>query len=189
MTGDRIESGAAAVHCRPLPNPIALAVEDVTKSFGSIVAIQGVSLEVAAGRVTALVGDNGAGKSTLVKMHVGLVAPDIGSVLVDGRPVDACAIRVRHASTGIHTVFQDLGLVGQPLDRREHVPLHRDPVAGYGNAYAVPGSGGHADAARKALDNLGITTVRDIDAPVELLSGGQRQSVAIARAVRERARL
>src|ERR1700726_4629142 len=93
------------------PGPIALAVDNVSKSFGSINALEGVSLQIAAGRVTALVGDNGAGKSTLVKIMSGVLTPDTGSVRVDGLPVDLRDPRSarRH---GIHTVFQDLGLVG-----------------------------------------------------------------------------
>ena len=167
---------------------IALAVDNVTKSFGNITAIQGASLQVAAGRVTALVGDNGAGKSTLVKIMSGLVSPDTGSVLVDGRSVDLRDPRSARQH-GIHTVFQDLGLVGS-LSIAENmflcteIKLH---VLGFRTPF-LDRETMRAEA-RKALDNLGITTVRDIDAPVESLSGGQRQVVAIARAVREQARV
>jgi len=185
----QLQSGAAA---DPLPavapNPIALAVDDVTKSFGSIVAIQGASLAVAAGRVTALVGDNGAGKSTLVKMMSGLLAPDSGSVLVDGRPVTLRDPRSARQH-GIHTVFQDLGLVGS-LSIVENMFLCSEiRLRAMGMRTPFLDREAMRTAARKALDNLGITTVKDIDAPVESLSGGQRQSVAIARAVREHARV
>lgn len=172
----------------PAGSPAALAVENVTKSFGSIAAIQGASLQVAAGRVTALVGDNGAGKSTLVKMMSGLLSPDTGSVLVNGRPVDLRDPRSarRH---GIHTVFQDLGLVGS-LSIVENMFLCSEiRLRAMGLRTPFLDREAMRGAARQALDNLGITTVRDIDAPVESLSGGQRQSVAIARAVRERARV
>ncbi len=180
-----VESPAGAQSARA---SIPLAAENVTKSFGSITAIQGVSLEVAAGRVTALVGDNGAGKSTLVKMLSGLVAPDSGSVMIGGRPVELGDPRAarRH---GIHTVFQDLGLVGS-LSIVENMFLCTEiRLRSLGMLTPFLDREAMRHAARKALDDLGITTVRDIDAPVESLSGGQRQSVAIARAVRERAKV
>jgi D-xylose transport system ATP-binding protein len=182
-------SGAIVREPATIPQDrIALAVDNVTKSFGSITAIQGASLQIAAGRVTALVGDNGAGKSTLVKLMSGLLLPDTGSVLVEGNPVELRDPRTakRH---GIHTVFQDLGLVGS-LSIAENMFLCTE-IKLHALGFRTPFLDREAmrTEARKALDNLGITTVRDIDAPVESLSGGQRQVVAIARAVREQARV
>jgi D-xylose transport system ATP-binding protein len=171
-----------------LPNPIALEVDGVSKSFGSIAALEGVSLKLAAGRVTALVGDNGAGKSTLVKIMSGVFMPNRGSVRVDGRPVDLRDPRSARQH-GIHTVFQDLGLVGS-LSIVENMFLCTEiRLRAMGIRTPFLDRETMRSAARKALDNLGITTVKDIDAPVESLSGGQRQSVAIARAVREQARV
>jgi D-xylose transport system ATP-binding protein len=182
-------SGAAA----SLPQakgsaPIALEVDGVSKSFGSIAALEGVSLKLAAGRVTALVGDNGAGKSTLVKIMSGVITPNTGSVRVDGRAVDLRDPRSARQH-GIHTVFQDLGLVGS-LSIVENMFLCTEiRVRAMGLRTPFLDREAMRGAARTALDNLGITTVKDIDAPVESLSGGQRQSVAIARAVREQARV
>jgi ABC-type sugar transport system ATPase subunit len=185
-----LSSGAAAGVAEGIvaPGSVALEVDGVSKSFGSIAALENASLQLAPGRVTALVGDNGAGKSTLVKIMSGVLTPDAGAVRVDGQTVslrDPRSAR-RH---GIHTVFQDLGLVGS-LSIVENMFLCteiRIRAAGIRTPFldreAMRG------AARKALDNLGITTVKDIDAAVESLSGGQRQSVAIARAVREQARV
>jgi ABC-type sugar transport system ATPase subunit len=165
---------------------VALEVDNVSKTFGSINALEGVSLQLAAGRVTALVGDNGAGKSTLVKIMSGVLTPTSGGVRVGGRAVELRDPRSARAQ-GIHTVFQDLGLVG-PLSIVENLFLCTEiKLRAMGMRTPFLDREAMRTAARKALDNLGITTVRDIDAPVESLSGGQRQSVAIARAVREQA--
>jgi ABC-type sugar transport system ATPase subunit len=182
-------SGATADHARSFaPVPAALEVEGVSKSFGSIAALEGVSLQVAAGRVTALVGDNGAGKSTLVKIMSGVLAPSTGSLRVDGRPIELRDPRAARQQ-GIHTVFQDLGLVGS-LSIVENMFLCTEiRVRAMGIRTPFLDREAMRTAARTALDNLGVTTVKDIDAPVESLSGGQRQSVAIARAVREHARV
>lgn len=167
---------------------VALEVDNVSKSFGSINALEGVSLRIAAGRVTALVGDNGAGKSTLVKILSGILTPTGGALRVDGQAVELREARAARAY-GIHTVFQDLGLVG-PLTIAENMFLCTEKrVRVLGLPTPFLDREGMRLAARRALDNLGVSTVRDIDATVESLSGGQRQTVAIARAVRERARI
>ena len=166
---------------------VALEVDSVSKSFGSINALEGVSLRITAGRVTALVGDNGAGKSTLVKILSGVLTPTSGTLRVEGNPVEFKEARAARTN-GIHTVFQDLGLVG-PLTIAENMFLcteKRLRVLGFPTPFLD--REGMRLAARRALDNLGVSTVQDIDATVESLSGGQRQTVAIARAVRERAR-
>ena len=166
----------------------ALEVINVSKSFGSIAALEDVSLQLAAGRVTALVGDNGAGKSTLVKVISGLHAPTTGRVRVGGADAEIRDPRSAKA-LGIHTVFQDLGLVGS-LSIVENLFLCSElRLKALGIRTPFLDREAMRVEARKALDNLGITTVKDIDAPVESLSGGQRQSVAIARAVREQARV
>jgi ABC-type sugar transport system ATPase subunit len=189
LTVNQSASEAVADRAPEVANSqIALAVDNVTKSFGNITAIQGASLQVAAGRVTALVGDNGAGKSTLVKIMSGLILPDSGSVLVDGKPVDLRDPRSARQQ-GIHTVFQDLGLVGS-LSIAENMFLCTEiKLRALGIRTPFLDREAMRTEARNALDNLGITTVKDIDAPVESLSGGQRQVVAIARAVREQARV
>jgi D-xylose transport system ATP-binding protein len=182
-------SGNAAVQLPHVAsNAAALEVDNVSKSFGSINALEGVSLQIAAGRVTALVGDNGAGKSTLVKIMSGVLVPSSGSLRVGGRPVELSDPRSarRH---GIHTVFQDLGLVGS-LSIVENMFLCTEMrIRALGVRTPFLDREAMRAAARKALDDLDVTTVKDIDAPVESLSGGQRQSVAIARAVREHARV
>jgi D-xylose transport system ATP-binding protein len=167
---------------------IALEVDNISKSYGSINALEGASLKIASGRVTALVGDNGAGKSTLVKIMSGVLSPTSGLLRVDGKPVELREARAAREQ-GIHTVFQDLGLVGA-LSIVENMFLCTEMKRRFfGIKTPLLDRDAMRIAARKALDDLGVTTVRDIDAPVESLSGGQRQTVAIARAVRERARV
>jgi D-xylose transport system ATP-binding protein len=183
-----LRGGAATATAGAAQNAVALEVDNVSKSFGTINALEGVSVKIAAGRVTALVGDNGAGKSTLVKIISGILTPNSGALRVDGKPVEIKEARAAR-SHGIHTVFQDLGLVG-PLTIAENMFLCTEMrIRAFGIATPFLDRDGMRSAARKALDNLGVTTVKDIDAPVESLSGGQRQSVAIARAVREQARI
>jgi ABC-type Fe3+/spermidine/putrescine transport system ATPase subunit len=104
-----------------IANAVALEVDNVSKSFGSINALENVSLKIAPGRVTALVGDNGAGKSTLVKIISGILMPSGGTLRVEGKPVEIKEARAARGH-GIHTVFQDLGLVG-PLSIAENMFL------------------------------------------------------------------
>ena len=168
------------------PGPVALEVDNVSKSFGSINALEGVSLRIAAGRVTALVGDDGAGKSTLVKIMSGVLPPTAGSVRVDGRPVELRDPRAARQH-GIHTVFQDLGLVGS-LSIVENMFLCtemriRPWACAPRSSTAKPCGGCPQGSTISASRRSGTSTPRGI------VSGGQRQSVAIARAVREQARV
>jgi ABC-type sugar transport system ATPase subunit len=161
-------------------------VRDVSKSFGSVVALRGASLSLRPGQVTALVGDNGAGKSTLVKVMAGVLQPDSGQLVVGGSAVQ---LRDPQAAArhGIHTVFQDLALVDS-MSTADNMFLGsevRTTVAGI----RLPWLNRKAmrRETRRALSDLGITTLSDVNTRIESLSGGQRQSVAIARAVREQA--
>jgi D-xylose transport system ATP-binding protein len=167
---------------------VVLQVEEAYKYFGSITALSGASVVLRSGQVTALVGDNGAGKSTLVKIISGVLQPDGGVIAVDGRTVALRDPRVAR-QYGIHTVFQDLGLVGS-LSIVENLFLGTElHVHGFGVRTPWLDRQGMAREARRALNELGITTVSSVHSRIETLSGGQRQSVAIARAVREKARL
>jgi D-xylose transport system ATP-binding protein len=155
---------------------VVLRAESISKRYGAVQALQDVRLDLAAGEVTALVGDNGAGKSTLIKVIAGVVAADAGTISFDGeavriaRPHDAQAL-------GIATVYQDLALCENlnvvanlflGVERRRFGALLR-----------------HIDMERVAHELLTSLDVRipDIRQPVATLSGGQRQSVAIARAL------
>jgi ABC-type sugar transport system ATPase subunit len=168
------------------PGEVVFQVSDIHKSFGHVVALQGASLALRAGEVTALVGDNGAGKSTLVKVMSGVLQPDAGDLAVAGRPVHLRDPKDARAQ-GIHTVFQDLALV-DALSTAENMFLGTEVRTRIGGV-SLPWLNRREmrRASRAALNELGITTLKDVNTPIEALSGGQRQSVAIARAVRERA--
>jgi D-xylose transport system ATP-binding protein len=154
---------------------VTLEAVDITKTYGAVRALDGVRLTVRAGEVVALVGDNGAGKSTVVKVVSGAVQPDSGTISFLGRPVrihrpaDAQAL-------GITTVFQDLALC-ENLDVVANLFLGTEK-----RSWSVLGELAMERTARDLLASLDVR-IPDVRAPVALLSGGQRQSVAIARAL------
>ncbi|HWH21353.1 MAG TPA: ATP-binding cassette domain-containing protein [Solirubrobacterales bacterium] len=167
-------------------HPVALEVRAARKSFGHVTALQGASLTLRRGEVTALVGDNGAGKSTLVKVISGVIQPDSGSIHVAGEEITMRDPQAGRAK-GIHTVFQDLALV-DPLSTTENMFLG-DEIRTKVGPFTLPWLNRRAmrRETRRALGDLRVTTLKDVEVPIEMLSGGQRQSVAIARAVREQA--
>lgn len=156
---------------------------DIVKRYGHVQALGGASLQVRPGEVLALVGDNGAGKSTLTKIICGAVAPDSGTLAFWGQPTTVTSIR--HAQDlGVETVYQDLALAPD-LTVAENMFLGREPIsAGW--------FGGHPARldrrlmrakAEEALRGIGISTLTSVDRTVRDLSGGQRQAIAVARAV------
>ena len=156
-----------------------LAVERVSRSFGSVEALRDVSFAVDAGSVTCLLGDNGAGKSTLIRILSGVHEPTEGRVLVDGGPVRLESPRDALAR-GIATVHQDLALVPLMSVWRNFF-LGNEPTRGRGPLRRIDGDACRRIAADE-LARLGIAD-RDVDQPVGTLSGGERQAVAIARAL------
>jgi D-xylose transport system ATP-binding protein len=157
--------------------PPTLELRGVLKSFGSVEALRGVDFEVRDGEVMALVGDNGAGKSTLIKCVAGIYSIDDGEVFFDGQrvvihgPKDA-------AKLGIEVVYQDLALCDN-LDVVQNMFLGRevhDPVFRLREAPME-------QRTAETLKSLSVTTIRSVRQLVASLSGGQRQSVAVARAV------
>lgn len=169
----------AAGHGRPAP---ALEVSDITKRFGPVVALRGVSLALDRGEVLGLVGDNGAGKSTLISIISGVAKPDSGEIRLDGKPWAEGGVRtIREA--GIETVFQNLALV-PTLSIAENMYLGRE----------LHGPGRLASAVRRidkrrmrrevegAFTRLGLR-MPPVTSKAGALSGGQRQAVAVARAV------
>ncbi len=165
--------------------PPPLAAVDVTKRFGHVRALEGVSLELPSGRVTCLLGDNGAGKSTLIRILSGVYAPASGAVLVDGRTesLDSPRDARRH---GIATVFQDLALAPLLSVWRNFV-LGAEPTVGWGPLRRLDARLARAEA-RRELAGMGIE-LPDVSQPVGRLSGGERQAIAIARAVHSGARV
>lgn len=157
----------------------------VSKFFGNVIALQKVSLTVHAGEVMCLLGDNGAGKSTLIKCLSGVHPPDEGEMLVDGTVVRFASPR-EALESGIATVYQDLAMIPLMSIARNFF-LGSEPTVGWGPFRRFDAR--TADAVtRQELGRMGID-VRDATQPVGTLSGGERQSVAIARAVHFGARV
>jgi ABC-type sugar transport system ATPase subunit len=161
--------------------PSLLEARGISKSFLHVQALDAVDFRVAPGEVVALVGDNGAGKSTLMKTLCGAYQPDAGSIVFDGRPVTLRTPRDAIA-LGIAVVYQDLALVDH-RDVASNVFLGREPTRG-----AAVDKPRMVREAREVLDNLKVT-IPSVQTLVGLLSGGQRQAVAIARAVHQGGRL
>jgi ABC-type sugar transport system ATPase subunit len=153
-----------------------LELRGIDKSFGPVRALSGVNLTVPAGMVTALCGDNGAGKSVTIKIISGIHTPDGGQIIWRGRPVPIHSPKDA-AALGIATVYQDLALCDN-LDIVQNMFLGRELIR-----HLALDEGPMEVAARRTLSDLQVTTVRSIRQPVASLSGGQRQSVAVARAV------
>jgi simple sugar transport system ATP-binding protein len=155
-----------------------LEMRRVSKRFGALDALRGVDLELYAGDVLALLGDNGAGKSTLMKILAGAIAPDKGEILFRGEPVTYHNPGGARA-LGIEMVYQDLALCDS-LDAAHNLFLGREPTGPAGVPF-VDRPRMYREA-RRALDDLHIV-VRSLTTPIRFLSGGQRQSIAIGRAV------
>lgn len=156
-----------------------IEVRDIRKSFGNVQALKGVSMAANAGEVHCLLGDNGAGKSTLIKVLSGAHRPDSGELLVDGSPVDFGSPRDALAA-GIATAYQDLAMIPLMSIARNFF-LGTEPTIGWGPFRRFDlETANHVS--REELLRMGIN-VRDTNQPVGTLSGGERQSVAIARAV------
>lgn len=162
--------------------PALLELRGVEKSFGAVQALYGVDLVIPEGQVTALVGDNGAGKSVLIKTVSGIWPPDAGTILWKGEPAQVHSPKEATA-LGITTVYQDLALCDN-LDIVQNMFLGHEAM-----------KRGRLDeitmelTASRTLDSLAVTTIKSIRQPVESLSGGQRQTVAVARAVMAKAEL
>ncbi|WP_214415424.1 ATP-binding cassette domain-containing protein [Sphaerisporangium fuscum] len=157
------------------PHPV-LEIRGLDKSFGPVQVLHDVAFSAYAGEVTALVGDNGAGKSTMVKCIGGTYTADAGEFLFDGAPVQITSPRDA-AELGIEIVYQDLALCDN-LDIVQNMFLGREKRSGL-----VLDEATMEEMAAKTLESLSIRTVRSIRQLVSSLSGGQRQTVAIAKAV------
>lgn len=158
---------------------VALATLNVSKRFGRVSALRDVSMEIESGTITCLLGDNGAGKSTLVGVLAGVHPPTEGQVLVHGEAVSLRSPRDARAR-GIATVYQDLSLLPLMSIWRNFF-LGSEPTRGPGPLGALD-VGFCRRTAAEAVEAIGVE-VRDPDQPVETLSGGERQSLAIARAL------
>src|SRR3954449_11403972 len=159
-----------------------LQLQNITKTFGSVQALDDVDFEVRAGEVMALVGDNGAGKSTLVKCVAGTHAADSGRILFEGKEVHIHGPKDA-ARLGIEVVYQDLALCDN-LDVVQNMYLGREV-----NRWQILNEAAMENTTASTLKGLAVTTISSIRQPVATLSGGQRQSVAGAKAVQWNSKL
>ncbi|MGN6606090.1 MAG: ATP-binding cassette domain-containing protein [Jatrophihabitans sp.] len=159
-----------------------LEAHGLVKTFGHVVGLAGVDLQLYPGEVLAVIGDNGAGKSTLIKCLSGAMQPDAGEILVDGRPVSFRSTQEARAA-GIETVYQTLA-VAPALDIASNLFLARERrrPGVLGSVLRMLDTGGMKRESKRHIDELGISTLQNINQAVETLSGGQRQAVAVARA-------
>jgi len=162
----------------------AIRAENLVKSFGQVTALAGVSMQVSRGETLGILGDNGAGKSTLIKTIAGINLPDKGEILFEGNPVHFTGPR-DPAALGISTVYQDLALADN-LDVVANLYMGREEVS-----TPVPSLSEEQmeKRAREVLKDLNVTTLQSPRLVVASLSGGQRQSVAVARSVMWSAKL
>ena len=158
-------------------NGEAIRAEGIGKTYGPVVALRDINIRLARGEVLGLIGDNGAGKSTLIKILTGFTQPNQGQIFIDGEEVKLRS--VSHArELGIETVYQDLALVNQ-LPVYANMSLNKEAVR-----RPIPFLDKKAmrELARTHLGDMGVR-IPSVDTEVGFLSGGQRQAVAIARAV------
>ncbi len=167
-----------------MPTPL-LAVKDIWKSFGTVVALKGVSFEMNRGEVVGLLGDNGAGKSTLAKIIAGVFPPDKGEVWFDGRKVRWRSPKEAREA-GIEMVYQDLALIDL-LSVSRNFFLGREPVKKIGPFKFLDLKKMNTESLNRVRE-IGVG-IRDPTVRVSALSGGERQAVAIARALYFNAKL
>jgi ABC-type sugar transport system ATPase subunit len=163
--------------------PDVLRAENIVKRFGSVTALQDVSMHLRKGEVLGLIGDNGAGKSTLIKIITGFHRPDAGRIFLDGEEVQLRSVS-QAQSLGIRTVYQDLALVND-LSVYHNMFLNGEitlrPLPFLNNRKMK-------EQARQHLGEIGVN-IPSIDTEVAMLSGGQRQAIAVARAVYSEAKI
>lgn len=162
----------------------ALRADNIAKRFGPVLALDGVSLQLRQGEILGILGDNGAGKSTLMKILTGYQPPSSGKLFVGGREVALAS--VDHArALGIECVYQDLALANS-LSVYHNMFLNREIV--YPGPLRLLNNRAMRRRAAELLEEIGVR-IPSVDLPVERLSGGQRQAIAVARAVNSRARI
>jgi ABC-type sugar transport system ATPase subunit len=182
LAATRAETTYAQAPAAPNGAEPLLRLVGVGKNFGPVRALTGINLDIPPAQVTAIVGDNGAGKSTLIKTISGIWEPDHGEIIWQGRPVRLHSPKAA-SDLGIATVYQDLALCDN-LDIVQNMFLGREPIK-----HLVLDEVGMEKAAKRTLADLSVVTVRSVRQLVGSLSGGQRQAVAVAKAVLRQAQL
>lgn len=162
-----------------MPDPI-VQMRGITKRFGGVTALSDVDLEAHAGEVLAIVGDNGAGKSTLIKILTGVYQPTSGEIFLDGQPVRFSS-HAEATAQGIDAVYQTLALADH-LDPAANMFLGSELTRKFAGLTLLDNKRMRAETERVLMERLGVQ-LKSLDATTESLSGGQRQAVAIARAV------
>jgi simple sugar transport system ATP-binding protein len=163
--------------------PDVIRAEHIVKSYGAVKALRDINIHLMKGEVLGLVGDNGAGKSTLIKILTGFVQPDDGKIFVNGEEVKLRSVTYAH-SLGIETVYQDLALVNE-LTVYHNMFLKRELLL---KPSPLLNNRVMRQQAREYLKKIGVN-IQSVDVTVARLSGGQRQAIAIARAVYSDARI
>ncbi len=164
--------------------PEILRATDIVKRFGAVTALDGVSLHLRQGEILGILGDNGAGKSTLMKILTGFQPQTSGQLVIDG--TETALRSVDHArALGIECVYQDLALANS-LSIYHNLFLNREIVGGW--PFRLLDNRAMRRRARELLEEMGIN-IPSVDLAVERLSGGQRQAIAVARAVNSNARI
>ncbi|BCP52723.1 sugar ABC transporter ATP-binding protein [Kaistia sp. 32K] len=160
----------------------ALRARALNKRYGRVVALDNADFDLMPNEILAVIGDNGAGKSTLIKALTGAVAPDHGEIWLNGQPV-AFKSPIEARNLGIETVYQNLAL-SPALSIADNMFLGREKRREdfFGRMFRTLDSAYMQKMARQKLTELGLLTIQNINQPVETLSGGQRQGVAVARA-------
>jgi simple sugar transport system ATP-binding protein len=174
------EPGADAFGSGPAADDVVRA-EHISKRFGAVTALRDVNLHLAKGEVLALLGDNGAGKSTLMKILCGFQQPDTGRILINGEEVTLKSVE-QARSLGIDIVYQDLALI-PGLSVYHNMFLNRERVR-----WPLLNNREMRRIAREHLDEMGVN-IPSVQVSVAQLSGGQRQAIAVARAVFENAKI
>jgi len=179
------EYGTLGIGSPPIlaePSQTILSARRLIKTFGKVVGLDGVDVDLFPGEVLAIIGDNGAGKSTLIKALTGALTPDSGQVFLDGNEVNFRSPQDARQA-GIETVYQTLA-VAPALDISANMFLGRERrrPGPLGSVLRMMDKKGMKEDAGRSMANLGIATVQNMSQAVETLSGGQRQAVAVARA-------
>ncbi|EDZ99549.1 ABC transporter related [Burkholderia sp. H160] len=186
---DESQTSSAGANATPAANsaanaPLALRGESLVKRFGAVTALDGVSLTLGKGEILGILGDNGAGKSTLVKILTGFHQQSGGTLYINGQ--ETLLRSVDHArSLGIECVYQDLALANS-LSIYHNMFLNREIVRR--GPFRLLDHKQMRERAAQCLDDIGVH-VPSVDLPVERLSGGQRQAIAVARAVHSNAKI
>jgi ABC-type sugar transport system ATPase subunit len=172
-------SGAAAATADPSGD--VLRVEHINKRFGAVTALHDVNLHLGQGEVLGLLGDNGAGKSTLIKIMCGFQPPTSGRIILEGQEITLKSVD-QARSLGIDTVYQDLALINE-LTVYHNMFLNRERTR-----FSLLSNRSMRRTAQEQLDRIGVN-IPSVDAEVAKLSGGQRQAIAVARAVTSNAKV